>query len=919
MDATVEIVGRDAELETIGRFLARAGDQLPAALVLEGAAGIGKTMLWRAGVARARGLGSEVLECALTASESRLAFAGLADLVTPVFDQVAPALAEPQRIALEDALLLRKQANPLPDERAVAFGFLGLVRALALRAPVVIAVDDLQWLDPSSAAMLSFAARRLRHEPVKLLFARRIEDDSDPDLLQLERSGLPIERVPIGALTLGALHRMLRRRLGHPLTRPQLARIHAASSGNPLHALELARALDATGPSAPGSLSGLLRARILALPEPTRQALALTSLAADSTLTTLSRAGIEHAAGRLEPAVDAQLVSLDGDRVRLAHPLVATAAVGALTDHERRRVHRLLAGAASTDEERARHLGHGAEAPDESIALTLEHAARAAHRRGARAASAELYEEAARLTPSGDPAARGRRLTEAGQAFYEAGDADRARRLLTTAVDGLPESSQRVEARWRLGIVLDETGDWHGATEIWDQALALTDEPRLVGEVRRSMAYYSLYTGSAGEAAEHGRAALNAAERYGEQQLIAYALGACAVAAAIAGDDACEGYVHRALELDHPDYTSEWSPRAVAAEVGRLTGHIGDSRERYTIVHERAVEAGDVSVEQWAAFGLAATELLAGDYARAAELVQTVVDIADQTRVMRIPAAMLRASVNAHLGELETAGDEALAALSAAREAGERMHELNVLHVLAFIEASAGRAEASLGACEAARTLAAELGASHSSVLRSCLYETEIAASAGLIERAEIAMEAFERSAPATLPRWIRSVSLRARGALETANDDLAGARSTLERALAEADAEQVPFEAARTRLALGVVLRRLRDYSGARAELTACHESLQTLGATVWATRAAGELARVPGRRSRDSDELTEAERRIAELVAYGHSNKEVAAQLSVTVKTIEKALTRIYRKLDVHSRAQLAARSRERGGSGP
>ena len=913
------LVGRGQELARLGRFVGQ-GHAAGAALLLEGAAGIGKTTLWQAGVEGARKQGYRVLECTLTMSESQLAFAGLADLVAGVFDEIVPGIAEPQQAALAGALLLTSSVDtPPPDERAVAFGMLGLLRALAAETRVLVAVDDLQWLDRSSAAMLSFAARRLRNDPVKLLLARRLEDGSDPDPLQLERSGLPFERMTVGPLTLGALHRLLGRRLGHPFTRPQLARILTASSGNPLHALELARTLDTQDPIAPGSLSSLLRARVLKLPEPTRQALALMSLAADSTLATLSRAGVEHAAERLAPAVADQLISVAGDRVRLVHPLVATAAVSVLSEEERRHAHGMLAVAASSEDERARHLGQSTAEPDEAIASTLEETALEAHRRGARAASAELYEEAARLTPSDDPANAGRRLTEAGQAFYEAGDADRAQHLLRTAVDRLPESGQRVEARWRLGIVLDETGDWLGASDVWRQALAVTDDPRLIAEIHRSMAYYALYTRSAGVAGEHSRSALDAATQYGEPRLIAYALGACALTAAIAGDESAGAYVERALDVEQSGAMNEWSPSAVAAEVARLTGHIVDSRERYARVYEWAIETGDVSVEQWAAFGLTATELLAGNYSRATVLVQTVVDIADQTRVMRIPAAMMHASVKAHLGELEAARAEGEAALTAAREAGERLHELNVLHVLAFVETSAGRMEAAHETYEEARLLAAELGARYSSVLRASLYEAEAAASAGRIERAQVALKAFDDNAMADLPGWMIGIELRARGAVETANDDLAGARATLERAAAAAGVDQAPLEDARTRLALGIVCRRLRDYSGARTQLLDSHATFLRLGAVVWAQRAAEEVARIPGRRSSNGTALTEAESRIAELVAEGRSNKDVALLLSVSVKTIESALTRIYRKLDISSRTQLAARARTQRDDAP
>src|SRR3990172_9168871 len=181
MDAPVEIVGRDAELAMIENVVSRAPDRLPAALVLEGEAGIGKTTLWRTAVEHAEAAGHRVLSCVLAQGESRLAFAGLADLAAEALEGGSVALAEPQRAALEEALLLRTGTRALPDERAVAFGFLGLLLALTAETPVTLAIDDVQWLAPSSGAMLSFAVRRLRSEPVLLLLARRLEAGADPD------------------------------------------------------------------------------------------------------------------------------------------------------------------------------------------------------------------------------------------------------------------------------------------------------------------------------------------------------------------------------------------------------------------------------------------------------------------------------------------------------------------------------------------------------------------------------------------------------------------------------------------------------------------------------------------------------------------------------------------------------------------
>ena len=304
MDAPTEIVGRDAELarSSSGRLAVR--DLLPAGLVLEGEAGIGKTTLWRAAVEIAEAAGHRVLSCALAQGESRLAFAGLADLAADALADVSQALAEPQRAALEEALLLRTGIQPLPDERAVAFGFLGLLRALTSETPVTLAIDDVQWLDPSSAAMLSFAVRRLRTEPVLLLLARRLEGGAEPDPLQLERLRRSRSSGPHPTADAGRAPSAPPPAARVAPSRGQsLGRVHDRSSGNPLHALELVRALDSPATQAPGSLTGLLRSRVAALPEQTQTTLLLAALAAEPQLSTLSLAGELDAREALQPAL----------------------------------------------------------------------------------------------------------------------------------------------------------------------------------------------------------------------------------------------------------------------------------------------------------------------------------------------------------------------------------------------------------------------------------------------------------------------------------------------------------------------------------------------------------------------------------------------------------------------------------------
>ena len=260
--ATSAIVGRDEELSLVAAFL-EAPAQLPAALLLEGEAGIGKSTVWRHGVELARANGFRVLETRPSESETALSFAGLGDLLGEAAYEVLPELPPPQARALEIALLLRDPGGAPPDQRGISTAFLGALRVLARRRSLLVAVDDVQWLDAPSLAVLEYAARRLRDEPVALLLTRRLVGDDAP--LTLERAlGERLSRVAIGPLSLGSLHRLLRERLEVPLPRPLLRRIHELSGGNPFFALELARAqTGAPGNQLPGTLGTLVRLSLI--------------------------------------------------------------------------------------------------------------------------------------------------------------------------------------------------------------------------------------------------------------------------------------------------------------------------------------------------------------------------------------------------------------------------------------------------------------------------------------------------------------------------------------------------------------------------------------------------------------------------------------------------------------------------------
>jgi predicted ATPase len=332
------IVGRDEELAAVTTFL--DGD-LPAAIVLAGEAGIGKTTVWRAALERARGRDVCVLVSRPAESEARLSFAGLADLLEPVLGDALGDLPSVQRRALEAALLLSDQARAAPDERTIATACLGVVKRLAEDGPVVVAVDDVQWLDPATVLVLEFVARRLAEQPVGLLLAERVSGESAAPL-GLGRADLELRQVRLGPLSTGALHRLLRDQVGVTLTRPALHRVHEASGGNPFYALELVRALQSkAGRIQPGrplpvpeTLEAILRERLEGLPTSVRDVVAAAAALARPTEAIL---GDSLA---LEQAAEAGVIELADGEVRFSHPLLASAAYTSIGAVERRSLHR---------------------------------------------------------------------------------------------------------------------------------------------------------------------------------------------------------------------------------------------------------------------------------------------------------------------------------------------------------------------------------------------------------------------------------------------------------------------------------------------------------------------------------------------------------------------------------------------------
>ena len=580
------------------------------------------------------------------------------------------------------------------------------------------------------------------------------------------------------------------------------------------------------------------------------------------------------------------------------------------TEEERREAHRVLSVTATTDEERAIHLGRSVDAADEAIASDIERVAVAV--RGPRSLIATLHETAARLTPASDREAWARRALAGATAWFEAGDLARAERSLETLVAGLERGASRAAALLELGIVLHEAGRWHEAMRRFDEALGEAGEPKLVADVRRRMAVTSGYISGVPEGLAHAEAALAAAEEAGDPETLTYCLATLGLAHVLGGDPpAVHGpYLDRALALEagleRP--LTGWTPRLVMAEDARLSVDIERARGLYAAVLDDAVAIGDATLEHWAAYGWGSTEVLAGDYRRAGELADHALELAETTGVLDLYARRLRAQVDAHLGLAPEARARALTALAAAEARGGRLHAMAAHAALGQLALASGDAGLAADDLRSARAIAVEMGYWNGVTIRAMLDEAEAAAVAGALDQASYVIDLVAARIGERPPAWAGPLLARARGLLVAARGDVLTAERLLERSAEETRSGTVPLDLGRALLVLGSARRRARHYGSARVALDEAFAIFGRLGAVLWAERARQELARIPGRRSGRRDALTEAEARIAALVAEGRSNKEVAASLFVSVKTVEAALTRVYEKVGVRSRAELA-----------
>lgn len=909
------VVGRGAEFTAVDALLddERAD---PIALVLDGEAGIGKTTVWLAAVERADDLGYEVLLCRPAENETALPFVSLGDLLEPILDEALLVLPPLQRLALETALARVEPVESI-GQLAVSRAVLAAVRHVASKRPVLVAIDDVQWLDASSAGVLEFVIRRLLSLPVRLLVARRSERELPPPLL-LAKALAParLTTTRIGPLATGELDRLLRASLGLALPRPRLVELHRISGGNPFYALEIARALARSGAgstdeiSVPDSLADLLRDRLAELSTTARHSILLTSAAAQPR-TQL----VEKAAGGsegLSEAIFRGILELDGTRLRFSHPLLGSVAYESARPWEQREAHLQLAHVENDAERRARHLALGTEEPDETVAGELEDAAKLAAARGAPASAALLAEHAARLTPLLADDDRRRRLADSAGHHIASGDRTRGRSILTTLVDEMPAGAARADVLWRLadagGIDLQES------IRLCEQALEESgDDPAVCARIHTALGVFTWIVGDLKRSTSHCRQAATYAELAGDDLLVAISLGEVNHAEVVLGEPLNEEEMGRALALEErlegfPPYLR---PSFQLGVIRMYTDELDTARPLLAAELRRVESAGEESARIGVLFRLAELELRAGRWSEAVGYAHDTMTMALQAGIDQEQSGglMIHGLVQAHIGNLDEARRTAESALAITHETGDEVIGLRSMGVLGFVELSRGDSAAALKWLSPATDRLRVLGTGELSISQVVQNEIEALVALGRAEEAERTIDFVEEKGRLTGRAWHEAVSKRGRALVASSRGDIDRARMQLDLAFAAHERLPQPFELGRTLLAQGTIERRAKHRREAREALTRALELFDTLGAPLWAEKAAAELARIPGRPPA-AGELSETQRRIAVLVVEGLSNKQIAARLFITVRTVEANLTKVYAKLGIRSRTELASR---------
>ena len=920
---TVAVVGREPELAAVDRLLNALPDR-PATLVLEGEPGIGKTTLLRHGVDGARDRGMQIFSCTGSPSHVTLSYSGLAELFSTVDSDAMAELDPSQRDPLETALLRTGPGQGDAAPHTIATATLQVLENLAEEGPVLIAMDDLQWLDRSTARVVQFCSRRLisparaESPPVGLIITRRVGADPDPhERPAVIRPDDWTEVVRLGRLDRSEVAGLIRSQASRELDRRELARVHEASGGNPFYALELSRVLpedatNAAGLPLPETLEDVVSARTARLGEETEDVLLAVAAMANPTVDAINQLAGGDAELLLDGAEERGLICREADRLRFTHPLLSHGIYDAASPPRRREMHRRLSEVVSDPEERARHLAYAGE---DGAVEALDGASRYVRERGSPRVAADLLELAVEL--GGDAALRVR----LAEHLFDLGEPARARQLVEESLDGLPDGDPLAEAYLLLGEITYNDNRYPEARDALEQGLRVSgasDRLLVLIELQLTLTRFNL--GLWQDSSTSARSTLERAERVSDDGLVSVAHAAVALTEFLCGRGLDEDSLAKGRGLEDPDWptSAAFSPSSCAAILYFWAGRLDDGRE-----------ALDRAYKQWKAQGqepalaLAASlrvwlECSTGDLGAAEsageEARERLLELGTESG--RAQALWAGAHVAAYAGRADEARRDGGEALELFRSIGWHNRTTWPLATLGFVELSDCEYEA------AAELLAPAAGAIIANAPEPIVLgmfltadAAEALVGADRLEEARPIVNALERHGEEGDRPWAIAMGARCRGLILAAEGEVEAAEDALDRALAAHERLPIPVERARSLLVLGRIRRRLRKRRAAKEALDEALAVFEKSGSQRWAEQTRAEIDAIGLRPGAGGDELTPAEQRVANLAAQGLSNKEIAASLVVSAKTVEAHLGRIYRKLDIRSRTELAARLAREG----
>lgn len=882
-------------------------------LLVTGPPGAGRSTVLHALADRATAAGTRVLRSAPGPAEAELPFATLIDLLAGFAAADWARLPADWRAALARVEQARPAALSAADRLAVR---LAVLRLLTAAAPVLLVIDDLPWVDPASAEVLRFVSRRVRRLPVRVLAAVRGRT-TPPELRELCPE--PVRVLPVPPLAEPALGELLEAHLGTRFPRPWLSRIAAVSGGNPRWALAIGQEL-AQLPALPTLVGALpvpaevraaLREHLPELPASVRQTLLFVAAAGEAvapqpapTVGMLRRAGRGRVVADLAVASAQGVVSVDGGgRIRFTDAAVAAALYADLPAPARRRVHAALAAAVADPIARARHRALAAPGPSEAVARALMRAAQVARERGEPAVAAELGVLAADRTPGAERAAG--RLVRAARDALAAGHRAWAQQIAEAVLAAVRARRPRVEA-WL--VLLDASGQALARTDaLLRQALAETrNAPGLRARVGLRLGAKLLVEGAPEPALVESRRCEALAARAGDSATRLQALCLQATAELVLGRPELSATLQRAEQLaaGRADVPLLQGPRHVAARALLHADRLAEARQLIRQLLAQAERDGRPEDVVGVLLNLAEVDLRAGRCGPARQAAARARRVAREAGLSDGPGLAVAALVEAVAGDPARARAWAERGVGVSGVDGDRFFLLRNLHALGVAELLSGDAAAAVTALRRADELAAGMGELdpalfrfHADLAEALVAAQQLAEAAEVISRAQLAAQRCGRDG-------VRAELERASGVRALALGQVGEAADRL-RAAAAASTD-LPLAQVRALLALGVAERRRRRRAAAREAFEQAWELASRCQAETWVRRAAAELTRaapVAG------GELTALELRIAELVAEGATNKQVARAVSISVKTVEAYLTRVYRKLRVRSRTELAS----------